>query len=145
MRMIDITEKKYVVRIAKARGRIKLKPETIERIKNGTVEKGNVIDATKIAVLSAVKKAPELLPFCHPIEITYIDTQISLGDSYVDVEVLVKAYSKTGAEMEALTGVAVALLNIWDMVKKYEKNQEGLYPFTRIELIEVVEKKKIEA
>ncbi len=142
--MVDITGKKYMVRIARARGRIRLKPETIELIRMGAIEKGDVIDATKLVVLSAVKKTPETLPFCHPIEITHIDTRIDLGEKYVEVEVVVKAYSKTGVEMEALVGVATALLNIWDMVKKYEKDQTGQYPHTRIEMIEVVEKRKIE-
>jgi len=141
--MVDISDKKDIIRIAKARGRIKLKPETIDRIRRGDIEKGDVITATKIAVLSAVKKTPELLPFCHPIEITHIDTSIDLRDEYVEVEVTVKSISKTGVEMEALLGICIALLNIWDMVKKYEKDERGQYLYTRIDEIVVVEKQKV--
>ena len=144
VKMVDITSKSDVVRIACAKGRIKLRPETIERIKNNDVEKGDVIDVTKVVVLSAVKKTSEMLPFCHPIQITHIDTSINLNEEYIEVEVCVKAYAKTGVEMEALMGVSMALLNIWDMVKKYEKDPEGQYPHTSIEYIKVIEKKKVE-
>jgi len=140
--MVDITPKEDVVRIARARGRIWLHRETIKRILDGEVEKGDVLEATKLVVMSAVKRTSYLLPFCHPIGITHVDTSISVGENYVDVEVCVKAYAKTGVEMEALLGVSIGLLNIWDMVKKYEKDHLGQYPNTKITDIVVVEKKK---
>ncbi len=143
-RMVDITPKRYVLRVAKARGRIKLRRETIKLIKERRVEKGDVITVTKIVAMNAVKRTSELLPFCHQIEITHVDVDVRLSDDYVEVEVTVKSVARTGVEMEALMGVSMALLNVWDMVKKYEKDETGNYPWTRISDIIVVEKVKFE-
>jgi len=143
VKMIDITPKRYVLRVAKARGRIKLRKETIQLIKEGRIEKGDVITVTKIVAISAVKKTSEMLPFCHPIEITHVDADVKPGEDYVEVEVTVKSVARTGVEMEALMGVSMALLNVWDMVKKYEKDEAGKYPWTRITDIVVVEKVKL--
>jgi len=142
--MVDITPKRYVLRVAKARGRIKLRRETIKLIKERRVEKGDVITVTKIVAMNAVKRTSELLPFCHQIEITHVDVDVRLSDDYVEVEVTVKSVARTGVEMEALMGVSMALLNVWDMVKKYEKDETGNYPWTRISDIIVVEKVKFE-
>ncbi len=143
-RMVDITPKRYVLRVAKARGRIRLRRETIKLIKERRVEKGDVITVTKIVAMNAVKRTSELLPFCHQIEITHVDVDVRLGDDYVEVEVTVKSVARTGVEMESLVGVSMALLNVWDMVKKYEKDETGNYPWTRISDIIVVEKVKFE-
>jgi len=142
--MVDITPKRYVLRVAKARGRIRLRRETIKLIKERRVEKGDVITVTKIVAMNAVKRTSELLPFCHQIEITHVDVDVRLGDDYVEVEVTVKSVARTGVEMESLVGVSMALLNVWDMVKKYEKDETGNYPWTRISDIIVVEKVKFE-
>ena len=144
VKMIDITPKRYVLRVAKAKGRIKLRKDTIKLIKDGKIEKGDVLTVTKIVAMEAVKKTANMLPFCHPIEITHISSDIHVGEDYVEVEVTVKSVARTGVEMEALMGVCMALLNIWDMVKKYEKDETGNYPWTRITDIQVVEKVKIE-
>ncbi len=141
--MVDITKKEFVYREAEARGRIVLRRETVERIKAGKVEKGDVIESSKVAAINAVKKTPDILPYCHPIKITGVEVGHELGDEYVDVWVRVKSIEQTGVEMEALTGVAAALLCIWDMVKQYEKDETGNYPDTRIEGVEVVYKKKM--
>ncbi len=141
--MVDITKKDFVYREAEARGRILLRRETIERIRTGSVEKGDVIESSKVAAINAVKKTPDILPYCHPIKITGVEVGHEIGDTYVDVWVRVKSIEQTGVEMEALTGVAAALLCIWDMVKQYEKDETGNYPDTRIEGIEVVYKKKV--
>ncbi|MCR8433364.1 MAG: cyclic pyranopterin monophosphate synthase MoaC [Candidatus Korarchaeota archaeon] len=143
-RMVDITHKKDLVRIATARGKIHLRRETIQLIKEGRVEKGDVVTITKIVAIDAVKRTSELLPFCHPIGITHVDADVRLFDDYVEVEVTVKGLAKTGVEMEALTGVSLALLNVWDMVKKYEKDETGNYPWTKISDIVVVKKVKLD-
>jgi len=142
IKMIDITDKDNIYREAIARGCIRLRKETIERVIRGEVEKGDVFSATKIVAIQGAKQTSMLLPFCHPIKITYVEPRISIEGDRICVEVLVKAYERTGVEMEALTGVAIALLNIWDMVKKYEKDEEGQYPYTVIEDIRVVKKVK---
>ncbi len=141
--MIDISEKNTILRIATASGRIKLKYETIKRIKNNKVKKGDVITIAKIAAINAVKKVPDIIPLCHPIPITNIDVNFKFeNDTAIKVTCTVKSIAKTGVEMEALTGVNIALLNIWDVVKMYEKDNEGQYPTTLIYDIKVEEKIK---
>lgn len=143
--MVDITSKKIVYREAVAEGVIRLKPETIKRIKEGKVEKGDVLMISSIVAIQAVKKTPELIPLCHNIPITNVKTEYEfIGEDKIKVRVRVKTTAKTGVEMEALMGVSLALLNIWDMVKKYEKDDKGQYPDTWIEYIRVVEKIKKE-
>ncbi len=141
--MIDISEKDAIIRIAQASGRITLKKETIERIKKNEVQKGDVITIAKISAINAVKKVPDLIPLCHQIPITNVSVDIEiLDENTIKVTCIVKSIAKTGVEMEALTGVNVALLNIWDVVKMYEKNDEGQYPSTLISEIKVDEKIK---
>jgi len=142
--MVDISEKKNVLRIARARGTIVLKSTTIDVIKKGEVKKGDVFETAKVAGMLAVKNTPSILPHCHPIPIEYVDFNFKMHGNRIDVECEVKAHYKTGVEMEALTGVSVALLTIWDMVKYLEKDENGQYPMTQILGIEVVEKKKEE-
>ncbi len=141
--MIDISEKDTIPRIATASGRIKLKKKTIERIKNSTVKKGDVLTIAKIAAINSVKKVPDLIPLCHPIPITNVDLNFEIeNDTIIKVSCKVKSIARTGVEMEALTGVGVALLNIWDVVKMYEKDEKGQYPSTLIYDIKVEEKIK---
>ena len=141
--MIDISEKDTIPRIATASGRIKLKKETIERIKNNQIEKGDVITIAKIAAINSVKKVPDLIPLCHPIPINNIEIDFEIeNDTNIKVSCKVKSIAQTGVEMEALTGVGVALLNIWDVVKMYEKDEKGQYPSTLIYDIKVEEKIK---
>ena len=141
--MIDISNKKSVTRIAKASGKIVLRKATIEKIKNKTLKKGDVLTIAKIAAINAVKKVPDLIPLCHPIPITNIDVEFNIeNDTIINVSCIVKSVAQTGVEMEALTGVNIALLNIWDVVKMYEKNEMGQYPTTIISDIKVDEKIK---
>jgi len=141
--MIDISEKEAIFRIAKASGRIKLKKETIKKIRDNDVKKGDVLTIAKIAAINAVKKVPDLIPFCHQIPITKIDVDFNIeNDTTINVSCTVKSVAQTGVEMEALTGVNIALLNIWDVVKMYEKDEKGQYPSTIIYDIKVEEKIK---
>ena len=140
--MVDISEKKDVVRIAKAEGFIRLKKDTIDAIKSGKVPKGDVLATANIAGILAVKKTPELIPMCHPIPITSVSIEFEVTDEGVKAVCTVKSVGKTGVEMEALTGVSVALLTIWDMVKALEKDETGNYPHTVIEYVRVVKKVK---
>lgn len=140
--MIDISNKETILRIATASGGIKLKKETIDKIRNNQVEKGDALTIAKITAISAVKKVPELVPFCHPIDITNVDVDFEIEDEKINVICKVKSIAKTGVEIEALTGVSIALLNLWDVVKKYEKDDKGQYPTTEIFDISVVEKIK---
>jgi len=95
-----------------------------------------------VAATLSVKNTPALIPMCHSIPISAITVDFTEGDGFIETSVMVKSTGKTGVEMEALTGVSVALLTVWDMVKSAEKDKDGQYPVTRIEAIRVVEKKK---
>ncbi|MCC6013129.1 MAG: cyclic pyranopterin monophosphate synthase MoaC [Candidatus Verstraetearchaeota archaeon] len=140
--MVDISHKEVVMREAKAIGKIILKKETIELIKRNAIEKGDVITIAKIAAIQAIKRTSEIIPLCHPIPIEYISIEFNIKESEIEVLSVVRTNAKTGVEMEALTGVSVALLTIWDMVKKYEKDEKGQYPNTLIKEIKVIEKSK---
>lgn len=144
-KMVDISQKPTIYREATAYGRIKLRKSTIEAIKKGLVEKGDPLFVAVIAGIQAAKMTPQLLPMCHPIEITNVDVKCFIeDDNHIGCRAKVRAIARTGVEMEALTAVSVALLNIWDMVKKVEKDEHGLYPETAIEKIIVEEKVKAE-
>ncbi len=141
-KMVDVSMKSEVLRLARARGCIKLRRETIERIKRGEVEKGDVISVTSVVAIQGAKLAHQLLPFCHPVRIDVVSPHIEVLDDRVCVEVEVKSRERTGLEMEALASVVLALLNVWDMVKKYEKDERGQYPYTEILEVRVIEKVK---
>jgi len=141
--MVDISEKPEVFREATAIGTIKLKPKTISLINKGKIAKGEPLYTAKIAGILAAKKTSALIPLCHPLPLTNIEIEINILDkSTVQVTSTVKTKAQTGVEMEALVATAVSLLTIWDMVKQYEKDAEGQYPFTAIENIHVVKKIK---
>ncbi|MDD3874867.1 MAG: cyclic pyranopterin monophosphate synthase MoaC, partial [Methanosarcina sp.] len=124
-RMVDISEKHEVPRLARAAGEIILSRETIEKIRTGNVEKGNVLATARVAAILAIKKTPEIIPMCHQIPITAIDVDFEIGEETISAGVEVRTVGKTGVEMEALTGVSAALLTIWDMVKSAEKDDSG--------------------
>ncbi len=140
--MVDITAKTEVSREATATGRIYLREQTLCAIREGTTVKGNVLATARVAATMAVKETSRLIPMCHPIPLSGITIDFAEGDGYIEATARVKSYGKTGVEMEALTGVSVALLTIWDMVKSAEKDENGQYPATRIDGIRVVEKRK---
>jgi cyclic pyranopterin phosphate synthase len=140
--MVDITEKPPVIRTATARGSIKLREATLEAVRSDSVKKGDVLTVARLAAILAVKDTPRLIPLCHPIPITGLGVDFVLGEEQMSVTVTVTSLGKTGVEMEALTGVSAALLNVWDMVKYLEKDETGNYPETLIEEIKVLEKRK---
>jgi cyclic pyranopterin phosphate synthase len=140
--MVDISGKSEVVREATAAGKIFLRPETLKAIREGTVVKGNVLATARVAATLAVKNTASIIPMCHPIPINSISVDFLDGEGYIEAVVVVKMTGRTGVEMEALTGVSVALLTVWDMVKSAEKDKDGQYPVTSITDIRVVEKKK---
>jgi len=142
IKQVDVSGKPMVRREAVARGFIKLKPETIKMIREGRVEKGDPLQVAKLGGINAVKFTPILLPLCHQLKIDNVAIETRLMDDGVEVLARVKAFERTGVEMEALTAVSIALLNIWDVVKAYEKDERGQYPETEITGIKVLEKLK---
>lgn len=142
VRMVEVSGKGEIKRVARATGKIRLRRGTIELIKGGKVEKGNVLTTAQLAAIMAVKRTPDIIPLCHPLAITGVEVRFQVGGEEITAEVEVRSVGRTGVEMEALTGVSAALLTIWDMVKAVEKDEGGQYPTTEITGIKVLEKRK---
>ncbi len=141
--MVDVSHKDESIREAVAEGFIKLSKDTLEKLRGSwKTEKGDIIETARVAAILATKRVPEIIPHCHPIRISRVSVEISEESDGLRVRCSVKAVDRTGVEMEALTCVSVALLTIRDMVKKYEKDDRGLYPETEIRGIRVLEKIK---
>jgi cyclic pyranopterin phosphate synthase len=141
-KMIDISEKPVVRREAVAEGKINLKPTTMKLIEKGKVEKGDPIQIALIGAIQAVKSTSRNLMMCHPISVESTSIEFFKKEDSITARATVVAFAKTGVEMEALNAVANALLNVWDVVKKYEKDSSGQYPSTEISGIRVIRKKK---
>ncbi len=142
VKMVEVSAKPNQVRRAKAAGKIRLSPNTIRLVSEGHVEKGAVLTCAQVAAIMAVKNTSQLIPMCHPLSITGVDVDFDVGEDEIEATVEVRMVGKTGVEMEAITGVSVALLTIWDMVKAAEKDEHGQYPATEITNIKVLEKVK---
>jgi len=143
MSMVDITAKPEIHREATAKGRIKLKKETMRRIREEKIEKGDPFTVAKVAGVLAAKNTCSIIPLCHPLPLTSINVDLRVvDDTTVEAEATVKTKAQTGVEMEALAAVSVALLTVWDMTKQYEKDARGQYPNTVIESVRVVRKLK---
>lgn len=119
--MVEITDKPTTSREAIARGEVILSPQTIKLIKEGKLPKGDVLSCAQIAAIMAIKKTPHIIPLCHPVKITGAKVNFKLKENRIEIEVQVKATDRTGVEMEALTGVSVAGLTIYDMCKAVDK------------------------
>jgi len=141
--MVDVSGKAETFREATAKGKIRLKLETVNFIREEKIAKGDPLYTAKIAGVLAAKKTSELVPLCHPLPLTSVKVEAKIVEkTAVEVTATVKTKAQTGVEMEALTAASVALLTIWDMVKQYEKDVAGQYPNTAIENIHVVRKLK---
>ena len=140
--MVDVGSKADTKRRAVARGEISLQSSTVAAIRDDAVEKGDVLATARVGAIQAVKHTWETIPMCHQIQITNIDTDFSIGADTVELTVAVETIGKTGCEMEALEGVTTGLNVVWDMVKAAEKDQQGKYPSTSIDDVEIVEKTK---
>jgi cyclic pyranopterin phosphate synthase len=141
--MVDVGGKPEVLREAVAEGFLRLRAESVERIRKGTVEKGDVFAVARVAGVLAAKRTSELVPLCHPLRLTDVDVRLEVVEKErVRGEATVRAVERTGVEMEALVAVSVALLTVWDMVKPYEKDKTGQYPMTRLEGVRVLRKVK---
>lgn len=121
--MVDVTDKQDTSREATAEGRITMRPETLEFIKNGRIGKGDVLGVAQVAGIMGAKKTPELIPMCHPLLLTGVTMNFTIDEiaSAVDILATVKTTGKTGVEMEALTAVSAAALTIYDMCKAVDR------------------------
>ena len=122
-RMVDVREKDDTIRVATARGRVLMRPETLRRIRAGGVRKGDVLAIAQVAGVMGAKRTSDLIPLCHPLPITGVDLELTLDDraSAVDIQASARVVGKTGVEMEALAAVSAAALTIYDMCKAVDK------------------------
>ncbi|MFC2072431.1 cyclic pyranopterin monophosphate synthase MoaC [Chloroflexota bacterium] len=120
--MVDVSEKGDTEREAVARGRVTMKPTTLEQIKNAGLKKGDVLAVARVAGIMAAKKTPDLIPLCHPILISNIAVEFDLsGDDSIGITARAKSTGKTGAEMEAMVAASVTALTIYDMGKSVDR------------------------
>ena len=117
VRMVDVSSKPVSKRIATAEATIALRPETIAKIDSNQVAKGNVLATARIAAIQAVKRTGELIPLCHPLPVHHVQVDFENRKEGIRIECRVTTAAQTGVEMEALTGVSIAALTIYDMCK----------------------------
>jgi cyclic pyranopterin phosphate synthase len=134
-RMVDVSAKPLSSRTAVAAGKISLRKETVDLVRKNEIAKGDVIATAKIAGIQAAKQTAHLIPLCHPLPLSEVKIDIDISGDGADVRCTARTVAQTGVEMEALTGVTVALLTIYDMCKAVDKEME-------ISCIRLVEKWK---
>lgn len=120
--MVDVSEKQVTSRSATAQGYIQVNEEIIQSIQTQTNAKGDVLQVARIAAIMATKKTSELIPLCHGLNVTKVSVDFEIKDTKIYACCTVKCDGKTGVEMEALTGVNIALLTIYDMCKAISKS-----------------------
>ena len=121
MAMIDIGEKEVTLREAVVEARICLNASVIKFIRRKKIPKGDVLESARIAGILAAKKTSELIPFCHPIPIEFVDVKFSLKNKEIEIKTTVRGQAKTGVEMEAFTACAIAALTVYDMCKAFDR------------------------
>jgi len=133
--MVDVAAKDVSRRIARAGGSIAMRPETLARIREGSASKGDVLGVARIAAIQAAKRTSELIPLAHPLPLTRVavDFHVNEAESAIEISVTAETLDRTGVEMEALTGVAIGLLTIYDMCKAVDRGM-------RIERVRLLEK-----
>jgi cyclic pyranopterin phosphate synthase len=123
VRMVDVSGKESTLRVAVAQGVVSMNQETLEKILDQTVKKGNVLETARIAGIMAAKKTPDLIPMCHPLNITHVAVDFFPDEAKASIRIQasVRAMDQTGVEMEAMTAVSIAGLTLYDMCKSYDR------------------------
>ncbi len=120
--MVDVSEKSETARIATARGRVTMRPDTLALIEAGSMGKGDVLGVARLAGIMAAKRTADLIPLCHPLALSKVTVDLTtMAPDAVEIEATVKLVGRTGVEMEALTAVAVAALTVYDMCKAVDR------------------------
>ncbi len=134
-RMVDVAEKPETHRVAVARGRVMMRPETLQLVREGQAAKGDVLAVARVAGIMAAKRTAELIPLCHPLPLTKVEVDLRTNEqgSCLEIEARVETVSRTGVEMEALTAVAVTALTVYDMLKAVDRGMT-------IDCIQLIEK-----
>jgi cyclic pyranopterin phosphate synthase len=123
-RMVDVSGKEITVRMARATGSIRMRPETLDAIRANAIAKGDVLGVARVAGIMAAKRTAELIPLCHPLPLTDVSVEITLDETLpgLRVEATAKTAAQTGVEMEALVAVSVTLVTVYDMAKAVDKS-----------------------
>ena len=121
-RMVDVTPKEPTHRRALARGRVYMTPDTTSLVAKGAINKGDVLSVARVAGIQAAKRTADMIPLCHPLLVGAVLINFRIEDTYVEVEASVETVDRTGVEMEALMGVSVACLTIYDMCKAVDRS-----------------------
>lgn len=140
--IVPVGHKPIVERSAVATGLLRLTSDSADAIRNRLIAKGDVLEASTVAAIQAVKETPRIIPHCHVIPIESCNVAWDWEGDSLRCTISVSAHWKTGVEMEAIVGVSAGLLCAWDMVKSLEKDSDGQYPDTQIESIQILEKRK---
>lgn len=121
--MVDVGNKPETARVARAAGSIRMRPQTLQLIREGDASKGDVLGIARIAAIQAAKRTSDLIPLCHPLALTRIavDFTMDAKEPRLSILVVVETYGRTGVEMEALTGASVGLLTVYDMCKASDR------------------------
>ena len=119
--MVDVGGKEITSRVARVRGGISMLPETVRLTVGNEVAKGNVLEVARVAGIMAAKRTGELIPLCHPLNVTSVDVDFEVGEDRIEVEAVARIEARTGVEMEAMTAATVALLTIYDMCKGVDR------------------------
>ena len=121
--MVDVSDKAETNRVAIARGSVTMAPETLDRIRQGTIAKGDVLSVARLAGIMGAKRTPDLIPLCHPLALGSVRIELALAPerNAVEIEATCRLKGRTGVEMEALTAVSVAALTIYDMAKAIDR------------------------
>jgi cyclic pyranopterin phosphate synthase len=132
--MVDVSAKPETERLARARAIVRLREETRQTILTGTAKKGDVLGIARLAGIQATKKTSDLIPLCHPLRVTGVDVSVTADEpGTVRIEATVRAFDRTGVEMEAMVAASVAALTVYDMVKAIDR-------WVTIERVELIEK-----
>jgi cyclic pyranopterin phosphate synthase len=119
--MVDVGAKQETARIAVASGFVEMEPATLDRIRSGTLEKGDVLGLARVAAIQGLKRTSDLIPLCHPVRVTGVEIDLTPTENRVEIVATVRAFDRTGVEMEAMTAVAICGLTIYDMCKAIDK------------------------
>lgn len=124
--MVDVSDKADTERMATAKGRVLMEPETLKMIMDGGVKKGDVLSVAQLAGIMGAKRTPDLIPLCHPLALTSVKVNLTANpdDNAIDIDATCKLKGQTGVEMEALTAVSVAALTVYDMCKAADRGMQ---------------------
>jgi len=124
--MVDVSDKADTERVATAKGRVLMAPETLKMIMDGGVKKGDVLSVAQLAGIMGAKRTPDLIPLCHPLALTSVKVNLTANpdDNAIDIDATCKLKGQTGVEMEALTAVSIAALTVYDMCKAADRGMQ---------------------